>query len=350
MEKQVENNDITVWDLSLLQTAQNPQQVLTEAWHNLATTSPYATFFQTHLAYQMYQSQPYLDAFALGVTENYQLMGVVVGYVQAEKGVKAYFSRRAIVNGGPLLHPSISVQALNKLLQALKQRTRQAIYVEIRNLHHYIDHKALFAANGFEYRPHLNVKITCDTWNNALQRMDNNRRRILNKPLPKSVTWCYATSNQQVNEFYTLLKAHYQTKVRKPLFPLSFFVDAVQQQTAKLLLLYHKETIIGGMLQVFLPDAAVYDYYACALDDAYKTLSPSVWLYGITMQQAIEQHIPVFDTMGAGKPQVPYGVRDFKLRFGGELVQEGRFLCINKPFLYRLGVAVLNFYTYICKN
>jgi lipid II:glycine glycyltransferase (peptidoglycan interpeptide bridge formation enzyme) len=41
--------------------------------------------------------------------------------------------------------------------------------------------------------------------------------------------------------------------------------------------------------------------------------------------------------MGAGKPDEPYGVRDFKAEFGGELVERGRFLCIRKPLLYKIG-------------
>ena len=41
--------------------------------------------------------------------------------------------------------------------------------------------------------------------------------------------------------------------------------------------------------------------------------------------------------MGAGKPNVPYGVRDFKAEFGGQLVEHGRFLHICQPFLYRIG-------------
>ena len=45
--------------------------------------------------------------------------------------------------------------------------------------------------------------------------------------------------------------------------------------------------------------------------------------------------------MGAGKPDEQYSVRDFKAEFGGEMVEHGRFLCINKPLLYQIGKAGL---------
>jgi len=49
----------------------------------------------------------------------------------------------------------------------------------------------------------------------------------------------------------------------------------------------------------------------------------------------------VFDFGGAGKPNIPYGVRDYKLKFGGKLVNFGRFELIHKPVLYRLGLIGL---------
>lgn len=361
-----------------------------EGWQLLIEQSPYATFFQTQKAYDFYRSQPYLDVFALAVMENNQVTGVAVGYIQSEKGLKSYFSTRAIIMGGLLLDEGISNEALSELLEAIKKRTRKAIYVEIRNHHDYSAFATVFAQNGFDYHPHLNVKITCDTWQDALNRMDTNRRRVLknldelgnysiveslNKDtinrfngsvanklstqrecseqiidsphhrITESPYYCYATTKEQVRQYYAMLKQHYKRKVRKPLFPYSFFESMVMSQTGRLLLLYNAEQLLGGMLQVELPGKVIYDYYACALDERYKALSPSVLLYGITMQQAINNGIPVFDTMGAGKPNVPYGVRDFKLRFGGTLVQEGRFLLLHRPLLYKMGAWAVNIFS-----
>ena len=351
-----------------------------EGWQLLVEQSPYATFFQTEKAYDFYRSQSYLDTFALAVVENNQVTGVAVGYIQSEKGIKSYFSKRAIIMGGLLLDTGISNEALSELLQAIKMRTSKAIYVEIRNHHDYSAFAPVFTQNGFDYQPHLNVKNTCDTWQDALNRMDTNRRRVLKNldewcnpsivesqdlklhqfcdsasakrtiasphhRITESPYYSYATTKEQVRQYYALLRQHYKTKVRKPLFPYAFFESLVTSQTGKLLLLYTADKLIGGMVQVELPGKVVYDYYACALDEAYKEISPSVLLYGITMQQAINDGIKVFDTMGAGKPDVPYGVRDFKLRFGGTLVQEGRFLLLHRPFLYKMGAWAVKFFS-----
>jgi lipid II:glycine glycyltransferase (peptidoglycan interpeptide bridge formation enzyme) len=41
--------------------------------------------------------------------------------------------------------------------------------------------------------------------------------------------------------------------------------------------------------------------------------------------------------MGAGKPDESYGVRDFKAKFGGQLVEHGRFQIVLSPLLYEIG-------------
>ena len=46
--------------------------------------------------------------------------------------------------------------------------------------------------------------------------------------------------------------------------------------------------------------------------------------------------------MGAGKPNQAYGVRDFKSKFGGDLVEHGRFLFVSKPLIYNFSKFILS--------
>ena len=51
----------------------------------------------------------------------------------------------------------------------------------------------------------------------------------------------------------------------------------------------------------------------------------------------------LYDFGGAGKPDEEYGVRDFKAKFGGELVSYGRNVCVHAPVLLqasRLGYSL----------
>ena len=51
----------------------------------------------------------------------------------------------------------------------------------------------------------------------------------------------------------------------------------------------------------------------------------------------IKNKYSTFDFGGAGKPDIPYGVRDYKKKFGGEIVEYGRYLNVHSPSLMRLG-------------
>ena len=70
--------------------------------------------------------------------------------------------------------------------------------------------------------------------------------------------------------------------------------------------------------------------------DFYASL-PAVMRPFVIAVERVNEFLARFDVMGAGKPNVPYGVRDFKAEFGGQLVEHGRFLHICQPFLYRIG-------------
>ena len=51
---------------------------------------------------------------------------------------------------------------------------------------------------------------------------------------------------------------------------------------------------------------------------------------------ARENGYDVYDSGGAGWPDVPYGVREFKRKFGGELVQFGRYRKVLSPWMLAL--------------
>jgi lipid II:glycine glycyltransferase (peptidoglycan interpeptide bridge formation enzyme) len=44
----------------------------------------------------------------------------------------------------------------------------------------------------------------------------------------------------------------------------------------------------------------------------------------------------VYDFGGAGKPDEEYGVRDFKAKFGGDLVNFGRNIFVHQPSLLKV--------------
>ena len=280
-----------------------------------------------------------------------RLVGVIVGYITRERNaIKQFFTRRAIIIGGPLLAEDISNEALSMLLASLKNLPslqggaggRLPIYIETRNFHDYSKWKSVFETNGFAYQPHYDIHVHCD----AAHTMSEQRIRQVKKALKNGVEIVEASSEQEIRDWYEILYKLYREKVRTPLFSEEFFLQFYRNGVGKYLLVKHQGKVIGGMMCPILKSKVIYEWYVCGLDEEYRDQYPSVMATHAAIEYAKTNALPLFDFMGAGKPDIPYGVRDFKMEFGGELVEHGRFLCVRKPLLYWIGKMGLKLLKY----
>ena len=305
-----------------------------QQWQQLVQSSPLATWFQTDEAYRFYQSVSDMRAFAYGVAEAGGLVGVVVGYTTREKcKFKQYFTARTIIPGGPLLATEITNKALSTLLTALHERLDSTIYIESRNYNDYSQWKSVFTQCGFTYNRHLDIHVHC----NAQHQMSERRQRELKRAIKNSAMVCEAQTEQEVRDWYQILHRLYREKVRTPLFSEEFFLQFYRNGVGKYLFVKHEGKVIGGMMCPVLNGKAIYEWYVCGQDEEYRELSPSVVATHAAIEYAKKNGLPLFDFMGAGVPDVPFGVREFKREFGGEMVEYGRFLCVRKPLLYAIG-------------
>ena len=125
--------------------------------------------------------------------------------------------------------------------------------------------------------------------------------------------------------------------MRTPLWSEEFFLQFYRNEVGKYLLVKFNGKVIGGMMCPVFNNKAIYEWYVCGLDEEYRELYPSVMATYAAIEYAKKHTIEMFDFMGAGKPDIPYGVRDFKMEFGGEQVEHGRYLYICKPWLFKMG-------------
>jgi hypothetical protein len=309
-------------------------QIYRQQWSELVRTSETGTWFQSPEAYDFFASLPELvEPFVYGVEESGELRAVCVGYVTKEPNpIKQFFTRRAIIIGGPAIANDCSNEEVKLLLSTLNFKLSTGsdapIYIECRNFNDYSHWKEAFNAAGFAYKPHLNYHVDPSSNN-----LSDNRKRQLKK---SDATTELATSESEIKEWYKVLSELYRTKVKTPLWTIDFFLEAYRQGIAKFLLVKHEGRIIGGSM-VVSDQRTVYEWFECGLNAEYKDQYPSVLATYAGIQLAHQSGCTRYDMMGAGEPGVPYGVRDFKAEFGGKLVEHGRFLYICKPMLYCIG-------------
>ena len=349
-----------------------------EEWGRLVRESRTGTWFQTPEAYEFFASQPELfQPFVIGVYSHLllSLRGVCVGYVTVEKNpLKQFFTRRAIIIGGPALADDATDEEVEALMKAVKDQASlrlspegksvtaqnpsskgclrsslcslllgrdgvgSPIYIETRNFNDYSRWRNAFEQAGFIYQPHLNFHVhTNQPWETIEKNIGKHRKKYIRLSYRDGVAVELDPTLEQVREYYCILEELYRTKVKMPLQPRSFFEKLYQCKDCKYLLVLYKGLVIGGSICMLLPKHGIYEWYACGKDGIFKNIHPSSVTKFIGMKYAAENGYPIFDMMGAGKPEDPYGVRDFKAEFGGELVEHGRYLYIAKPMLYHIG-------------
>ena len=309
-------------------------------WKALLRTSETRSFFQTRECYDLYAANmDFMAPFCFAVEDEGNLKGLIIGYVQSDGGkVKKFFSRRAIINSGPLLADDISDEALMMLLTECKNRlSGQAIYVECRNFENYSQYKEVFNSCGFKFVPHLNFHIDTSSEDTVNQNLGKSRKRDIRTSFRDGAEIEENPTRNEIVAFYSILKELYTKKIKTPLFPFSFFLNLDKQEYAKFLLVRLNGNIIGGTVCVCLPGYAVYEWFACGEDGAYKNIFPSTVATYAGIRYAAQNGYEHFDMMGAGKPNESYGVRDFKAKFGGKLVNYGRFIHVLNPILYCIG-------------
>ena len=336
-------------------------------WSRLVETSATGTWFQGPEAYSFYESLPELfRPFVVGIAQEAErlesstlelptrLRGVCVGYVTVEKkAVKQWLTRRAIIIGGPVIANDATSEEVETLMKAVRDQFKifdlrfkilnSPIYIETRNFNDYSRWRGAFEKAGFEYKKHLNLHVDCRDKEAMWERLSENRKRQIRKQptqtLPEGKAYIDVTESE-IREWYEILKELYRTKVKTPLWPVEFFIEAYRQGVGKFLLVKYEGKVIGGSM-VVTDGRSVYEWFECGMNAKYKEQYPSVMATWAGLQYANEHCCSRYDMMGAGEPGIPYGVRDFKSEFGGELVEHGRFLCVCKPWLYRFGSFVV---------
>lgn len=294
--------------------------------------------FQSSLAYSHYFDLNFYEPCFFVACESDKIIGSLLAvFIREKNKITGYFSRRCMIWGGPLVN---DVNTLGTLLSTLNEiAKRKSVFTEFRNLFDWNEPaKKVFSDFGFRFEERLDLLVKIDDIENVKKRFSESRSRQLKKSFREGTKIREASSLDDIEKFYRILEKLYQTKVKKPLPQIDYFTGFYEKYVLKregvCLLVEFEEKIIGGMLCHITKGKTIYETYVCGQDKEYKNCHPSVVTTYAAMEYASRNNIPQFDFMGLGKPDIPYGVREFKLRFGGTKVNFGRFNRVNNRHLF----------------
>ena len=316
-------------------------------WNELIACSTFSTPFQTKTYYDFCNTTSGIKAEVFAIENNKgDYEALCLATIQKERGLKSYFSGRAIIYGGPVLSEDCNEEALSFLLETIqKELKNKVIYIEIRNFKNYQKYSTIFKKHEWSYIPYLNVKV--DLFNKSLDTLlssfNYNRRREIKMTLKAGISYCEAVLESEIKTIYTILKELYKKRIGLPIPSLDYFINFWKSGLMKVFAVKDGERIVGGAFCVVLKNEAIFTFYYCGVRDYKPKTYPTHLAVLAAVDYGIKHGLKYLDFMGAGQPEIEYGVRKYKMEFGGELVEEGRYLLVTKKLLYRLGASLIGF-------
>jgi serine/alanine adding enzyme len=264
------------------------------------------------------------------------------------RGLTRTLTSRAVAYGGAACAGGeAGSRALGELLAAYRRQAAHVLFTEVRHLSDAFDTRAALRAAGFAHERHLNYLIRLDRpeaelWaalsRSARQRIRSGERKgVVVEAVAATPD---ARGSDEAGEAYRLLDQVYR-RARVPLADRSLFDAAVSVLGPRTMCHLVTARLAGeviGARFVLLHKGRMIDWYAGS-DRSFAAFSPNEVLVWHVLRWGREQGFDLFDFGGAGRPDEHYGPREFKAKFGGELVDFGRDVLVHTPMRLRLSRA-----------
>ena len=254
-------------------------------------------------------------------------------------------SSRAVFYAEPLCydHPE-SMKALSQLVAAHDERMAGSVlFAEVRPLFAPGSERIVLERAGYTYMKYLNylndVTLPEKTmWSN----LHKGAQYAVRQSEKLGLVAREIDSEEAVDQLYPLLKLSYGHS-GVPLADRGLFDATVRELgplgMTKFFGVFDRERPVAMDIMLAFKDR-VYLWYGGVMRSSPG--SPCSLLRWFELKWAHEQGYKLCDSGGAGWPDIPYGVRDFKRKFGGELVQFGRYRKVYSPWKLALAEKVYN--------
>ena len=314
----------------------DPKQVERSKWSEFVLNHPKGNIFQTPQMYEAYKtSKNFEPVFIACVDTAGNIKVLLSGSIFSEKdGILKHLISRCIIFGGPLLSKDISIiEFLQSYNDSVKKK---AVYSRLANL---FDNSSEFSgidSEGYEFKEHLNYNIDLsqsqdDIWNS----IQNTRRRQIRRGYRRGITVKVSFEVENMADYYGIVFGIYKN-AGLPLQDISFF-ESVYENLSKeknivFFSAYFEDRLIGHRI-ILAYGKRLYDWYAGDIPEERDKYTNDVLVWEV-LKWGNENGYEVFDFGGAGEPGKEYGVRDFKAKFGGELVSFGNYMKVHQPAKY----------------
>jgi serine/alanine adding enzyme len=292
------------------------------------------TFFQSSDFTTLYNENGFSTFNISGMIENQMVASCNILLLREKIGIFSGLTSRALIIGGPIaINDSIYDEILELLINHLRKK---AIYLQIRNIFPLsLEKKNILKKHGMGYSSHYTIlnEIIAD----PLNGYHAGRRKNVRRSIKYELKFKRLIEKNELEIAGKLVKNTYK-RILLPCPNVSFFTSTYPYALKNNLFIFgvfHEEKIVASRF-CLLNGEVLYDWYA-GHDSEFNHLFPNDFIVHGILEWAYENNFKLFDFGGAGNDQSAYGVREFKLKFGGKLVENGRNEIVFSPIKYKLG-------------
>jgi len=319
-------------------------------WADFVYNHPHGNIFQTPEMREVYdRTKNYEPITLVAVDDGGEILALMQAVViKSIKGFFGGFSARSIIQGGPLcIDGEIGVGALRALMEKYDKLVNgKVVYSQIRNMWDISKFSIVPAELGYQYEEHLNFLIDLNRSEEDMWRdIHKSRRKGINRSKKSGLEVETINDEKNVKVFYEIVRETYRN-VKLPIDDFSLFESVFELLSAKNMVKFYlakHEGVYVGARATLNYKGVMYDWFAGSLPTSSPLYINERLVWHI-LKEGVSNGYSRFDFGGAGNPDEEYGVREFKRRFGGMMVNYGRYKKIHSPTKMKIAEKGFNIY------
>lgn len=315
-------------------------------WRGFVKNQPQGNVFQTPEMYEVFAHTSHNDPLILVAYEGEQMVGVLLANViyNGNKLTRA-MTARAIITGGPIAkdqNPEIIRALIHKYKEIVPS---YVVYTEIRPVYDLSAIRSQLEEANFRFIGHYNLTLDVSQSIETLhENMHKERKRNIMQAEKAGLQFKEVTEDAEIEQIVALISRTYKRKgVPMSYADIFMQVKQIMQAYVHFFAAYTAEgQMIAGQVRLCYNDL-VYAWFAGS-DETYFKIRPNDFLMWNVIRWSHEHGYKLFDFGGGGEPGVPYGVRDYKLKYGCEMFNYGRYQYLHKPLIYHCAEVAYKLY------
>lgn len=315
-------------------------------WDSFVERHPRGTVFQLSGMMEVYSATHGNEPLALCAMKDGCIIGVLLASIMTNgKGPIRLLTKRSIIIGGPLVENDdpVITQQLMQVYNRIMRR-KGVIYSQIRPVYDSDVLTNQLQPLGYQRVGHYNLTLNLDVAEETMfGNLHKERKRNIAQAEKAGLMFQEVSSENDVNEITSLIEQTYKRK-GVPMGYADIFLTARTHLpgVVRFFGAYLDGKMIAGQVRLCYKDL-VYAWFAGS-DEAYLKKRPNDYLLWHVILWSHRNNYKLFDFGGGGEPGVPYGVRDYKLKFGCDIADYGRLEKHHRPISYWAGAMAYKLY------